>query len=243
LVFFAFDVWFLPATRNSLPATASFAGAVIVASAILRRRHRWIAKGLYSRCAVVRRRIFPCSYGLQRDRAWSELRRMSLWTNPENAQNLSSSAARSLPRCYSLRILTRFEFGCGSRNRGFSQRRRKSHSSKRVTVAKSASLQNLLRIPYSLPVTRYPPQPTPSASPPPESQHHSYQFFQHSAFSFQLSVLRHRRLRRPVFTPTFLTIMEYLLLKTRTFQGDHFRAYLQPHRWETVCRWSRVRCF
>lgn len=73
----------------------------------------------------------------------------------DNAQNLSSSAARSLPRCYSLRILTRFEFGCGSRNRGFSQRRRKSHSSKRVTVAKSASLQNLLRIPYSLPVTRY----------------------------------------------------------------------------------------
>lgn len=97
---------------------------VIAASAIL--RHRWIAKGLYSRCAVVRRRIFQCSYGLQRDRAWSKLRRMSLWTNPENVQNLSSSAARSLPRCYSLRILTRFEFGYGTCNREFVQKFRLS---------------------------------------------------------------------------------------------------------------------
>jgi hypothetical protein len=27
---------------------------------------------------------------------------------------------------------------------------------------------------------------------------------------------------------------ECLLLKTRTFQAVHFRAYLQPHRWETT---------
>jgi hypothetical protein len=33
--------------------------------------------------------------------------------------------------------------------------RRKSRWLKRVTVAKSAGLQNFLRIPYSLPVTRY----------------------------------------------------------------------------------------
>ena len=37
---FAFDGRFLPVTRNSLHATASFAGAVIVASAILRQERR-----------------------------------------------------------------------------------------------------------------------------------------------------------------------------------------------------------
>ena len=99
-VFLLSTVWFLPATRNSLHATASFAGAIIIESATWRRGRRSIGKGFCIRCVGFRRQIGSGSGGLRQDRAWSELRRTSPWTNPENVQNLSSSAARNLPRCF-----------------------------------------------------------------------------------------------------------------------------------------------
>ncbi len=94
---FAFDG--LVFTSNALLATrtASFAGAVIIESVTWRPERRWISRGPCIRCVGSRRQIGSCSDGLRQDRAWSELRRTSPWTNPENVQNLSSSAARNLP--------------------------------------------------------------------------------------------------------------------------------------------------
>ena len=71
---------------------------------------------------------------------------------------------RSGALCYSLRKPKLAEAGFAGRDHDTFQTHRKSHWSKHATVAKSASLQSFLQIPYSLPVTRYTPQPTSSAS-------------------------------------------------------------------------------
>ena len=114
-----------------MPRSSNFA------SAILRQGRRLIAIGLCIRCAALRRRFFQYSGGLQQDLAWSALRRMSLSTNLGSVQSFSSSAARNLPLCYSWPRQTLAEFGYGIRNRGCSQRRRKSRWLKRAAAAKS----------------------------------------------------------------------------------------------------------
>lgn len=126
---------------------------------------RWILIYLCSRHAVVRRRICLRSGGLRQGRAWNELRRMSLLKGPESARSPFSSAARNPPLCCSLRKPKLAEFGFESPDLCISRARHISHWLKRVTVAKSAGLQNFLRNPYSLPVTRYTLQPTSSAIP------------------------------------------------------------------------------